>query len=103
MRECRVIVPTHNNVGNALTYEHNEFQVALINAFGGFTRTLGLGGWRADNGNIVQEEIAIYDIAVEDSPASVKLRIFSMELLKTADQDAIYFRGPDGTVELLTA
>ncbi len=46
MKEARLIVPTHNRAGRPSPYVTKTVRDFLITNFGGFTETIGSGGYR---------------------------------------------------------
>ena len=67
MRIATFPLPTANNDGVDQTDTHCALQAVLCDTFGGFTRTIGDGGWRSDTGKLYVDPVAIYSIATEDS------------------------------------
>jgi len=103
MREARIILPVNDNDGESLAKVHEALQETLCEYFGGYTRTDGVGGWKNNTGEIVRDRIAIYNVAIDDAGlcGGSRLLIIAAGLLQAANQDAIYYRGPDGIVEIL--
>lgn len=67
MRVATLILPTVNNDGVDQTDTHAALQSVLCEAFGGFTRTMGHGGWSGP-GKVYHDPVAVYGIAMDDSP-----------------------------------
>lgn len=109
MREARIILP----VPVAHTADERRpqieaqvwFQDALCALAGGFTLTKGVGGWTPPSGPSIEENILIYDIAIQTqpnpSPHERALRALAEELGRKTGQASVYFRAPSGLVEFL--
>ncbi len=96
MREGRVIFP------NIMYERHLSFQDELVKEFGGFTLYTGQGGWGGPNGKII-ENIVIYDISldIEEWTTWGRLRDLIVRMGKDLKQDAVYYRRPNGIVEII--
>jgi hypothetical protein len=68
VRLATLILPTVNNDGVDQSDTHATLQHALCTAFGGYTRTVGEGGWLAPTGVVYSDPVAVYGIAMDDSP-----------------------------------
>ena len=106
MRECRVIVPMFDNDGERLSEVHQGFQKALCKEFGGYTRSHGHGGWVNDDGNVREERVYIYDVAIKNDRLVEDQELILVALIQQlridAKQEAIYYRRPNGEIALLT-
>lgn len=110
MKEARIIMP----YTTVLTYEGGEVLDAkshrvhatlkhdLIDAFSGFTRTEGEGGWLGVHGNAMIDQVAIYDIACDEKLDETYAMLFEIALNagRALDQQSVYIRYPDGVVEI---
>jgi hypothetical protein len=97
MREARIIFPTE-----PLARERTRFEHDLVSAFGGFTRTIGDGGWAGDDGKTVYETVSIYDIAMRDEFQDFgPLKNMAVEYGRRLEQEAVYVRYPSGDVEII--
>lgn len=97
LKEARIIVPTG---AGAATLANAE--AAFLDRFGGFTRTNGIGGWRDGHGHPCVENTIVYDMAVPCTPDSaVKLRQIAVIIRLEGEQDCVYLRHYDGSVELV--
>lgn len=90
MIECRLIWPVSNNSGFTLVEQHRRLQRDLVRLFGGYIKTHGIHNWQ-DTADIVQEEVLIYDIAIDSSEAD-ELRNLAKDLLTISDQVNISLR-----------
>jgi hypothetical protein len=99
-REVRMIVP-YGVPYSATCWVRNK----LLDHFGGFTSFKVVGGWRSDdrdNPTIQSEGGTAYDIAVPDRPESDWLLLDVVRgLLERSDEQAVYVRQRDGTVEIV--
>jgi hypothetical protein len=97
MREARIIFPTE-----PLARERTRFEHDLVSAFGGFTRTIGDGGWAGDDGKTVYETVSIYDVAMEDAPTNARqLKVLAVQYGRLLAQEAVYVRFASGAVEII--
>lgn len=98
LREARIVMPTLYDKG----YEaHKSLEMTLTETFGGYTSARGQGGWM--DGNVfVHDEIAIYDVAMEDTDANVdRLGEIALAAGRALGQKCVYLRRPDGVVRML--
>jgi hypothetical protein len=97
-REARIILATdqQNNVPIHASIR-DLLREKLARAFGGYTETVGQGGYIMANGDLKQEAVLIYDVAMEDHlyPA---LTAIAQWLALVANQETVYVRRPDGEV-----
>ena len=70
MRCAYLVLPTVNNAGVDQTDTHAALQSVLIDTWGGFTMSIGSGGWRAPSNQIYLDPIAIYAVTMDDSAAN---------------------------------
>ena len=99
MIECRLILPTSDNDGVTLQDVHRALQSDLIAAFGGYTKTRGMGGWQCGD-LTVEEEVFVYDVAIQQAN-TINLKGIAVAYGKKAKQDAVYLR-IGTTVEIIT-
>lgn len=78
MRLATLILPTVNNDGVDQTDTHAALQSVLCESFGGFTRTMGHGGWSGP-GKVYCDPVAVYGIAMDDS-AECRAKLESIAL-----------------------
>src|SRR5262245_27784513 len=88
MREARIICPVLDK----------QFEEDLIERFGGYTRTQGVGGWKNDVGVPEVEPIYVYDIATTQR---AKLVIYALQYGRRNGQKEVYLRMPEGDVHML--
>lgn len=82
---------------------HGELKKNLCTAFGGFTMTLGHGGWIDGHGEVIKDRVAIYDVAVDterDGPWELIAR-FAIDAGRKLGQDSVYVRYPNGEVDII--
>lgn len=121
MKEARIILPTSFEHPDKKWLEHNEgprdaesVRVEYVNAihakleyrlaqeFGGYTATVGKGGWVDDQGDLVQDDVIVYDVAGVGSVADEnELMYIAQTFRNMAQQDCVYVRFFDGTVRLI--
>lgn len=70
MHLATLILPTVNNDGVDQTDTLLAMQSVLCDTFGGFTCTIGEGGWKSDRGSFYRYPVAIYSIAMPDDSES---------------------------------
>lgn len=102
MRTATLILPTVNNDGVDQTDTHQALQFVLCETFGGFTRTMGNGGWKSDTGKLYLDPVAVYGIAMEDS-AECRAKLESIALFygHMAGQLAVMVTHAGGDVAFL--
>ena len=97
MREARIILPLASNSGASLSAVHQALAEKLTQAFGGYTAFNSWGPWKG-----VTEPGITYDIACEDSFATARnLLNIAQWVRAVAGQNAVYLRGPTGTVQFV--
>lgn len=99
--EARLIVP-HNDKENRHV-DVAEYQRMAAEIAGGATRTDGFGSWINDDGELVQETVAILDIACGDQATDNSLFDLAAQVAEELNQDAVYYRDRLGNVHLVTA
>ena len=94
LREFRIVLPKNAR-------GHKWLRETLATRFGGYTETEGRGGWVNPRGELVQEQVRVYDVAAPaETPAEALLTI-ARELLRRTGEEAIYLRDLDGEVHLV--
>lgn len=103
MRECKLILPKHDNDGRVLGAAHADLCRALLDSIGGYTCIHGAGAWRnPETGRVFNEEVVTYVVAVDPQTDHVEfLRALAAAFKVDAQREAVYFVGPDGGVEFL--
>jgi hypothetical protein len=95
MNEARLILPQ--------SVDGTPLEHRLTDLFGGYTQTIGSGGWRDFAGLTSREPVNIYDVAMPDSCASLEsLAGLIGWLFATTTEHAIYCRLPGGQVVMPT-
>ena len=98
-REARLIIPVGCLApGN----QHRLFQESLCAMFGGYTQTIGKGGWKDSCGTIMHEMVEIYDIAVTDDQFRI-LQTVAAWVAFAGNQEQVYVRAPDGVIRSVPA
>lgn len=98
MKEARIILATDTKDNRPIKATIRELlRNKLANNFGGFTETMGYGGYIMADGILKTEAVYIYDVAMphQDFPA---LRAIAAWLRIVAEQETVYLRDPDGNV-----
>lgn len=102
MKEARLIVPVRGNNGEDLAETHVFVVERLIQHFHGFTVSPGAGQFINKDGEIVADEVRVYDVAGEDTPDNLRrLEAIARYVAFTADQESIYLRNFSGDVRLI--
>lgn len=87
--EARVLLPQVDK----------RFELALLEYFGGFTRSIATGAW-LDEGCEIRETMTVYDVAIQLEQAP-DLRFLALRAGKGQKQKAVYYRAPNGVVEIV--
>lgn len=105
MKEARIILPAYERdgtpVGKGIA---GQLSTKLIDAFGGYTLTVGVGGYRMADGSIKQEPVEVFDVAMPsgDDDGSLhqgqNLTEIAVWLCNVANQECVYLRYPSGLV-----
>lgn len=104
MRELVITVPEFDNNGRSLADLHRTVSVRICYAFGGFTTSPGNGACRrATSGEFVIEHVIRYIIAAPNERCNTPLRLLAQWIAVAAEQDSVYIRLFDGTIEYVTA
>lgn len=99
-REGRLILPVPAD--GSLNAVNRELRRELAQRFGGYTMTTGQGGWVSPTGELVEEPVAIYDVAIRDGAVERDdLWQLAHVYRGKAKQEAVYLRFPDGRVFLV--
>lgn len=102
--EAKIIMPSPTTPEGVRASE--ELTSELIDEYGGLTKRSAYGFWRDDHGTMHAELATEYVVAVPwseggDLEVWNHLRDAALRAGKTAGEQAVYIRMPDGTVELL--
>lgn len=100
LREARIVMPVLRGIVS--TGAHSRLMSELCAAFGGVTRYQGLGSWKNDNSDQIDDVVNIYDIAMEAERDATWDKMFqiAMKAGRQLGQKAVYIRYPDGSVEI---
>lgn len=93
MKAYRFILP------EATDQEHRTFRRKLADSFGGYTATVGEGGWVDPDGQLVEERVVVYTVAVERGLPD--LFRTATEEARRMEQKALYWEFPDGRVKII--
>ena len=94
MREARLIVPQ-----GALD---PRLPRRLSERFGGYTMTIGQGGWKGPDG-MEYEDVYVFDIAVDEFDLLQMMALdHEARLMVDRGQKSVYLRYPDGVVRFIT-
>ncbi len=104
MKEARLIVPTHSRAGRPAPHVTKTVRDFLITNFGGFTETIGSGGYRNQDGYIELDAVLIFDVAIDyDMPSHQALmRGIARKVCIGLNQECVYLRQTNGLVEFVT-
>lgn len=96
LREARIVMPYDNDDEDS----HAGLRTALLDAFGGYTCTTGVGAWRDDFRRSIIDRVQVYDVAIEAERDATWDTLFqiAMKAGRELDQEAVYIRYPDGSV-----
>jgi hypothetical protein len=112
---CQIIAPTLPD-GVHITRVASAFETLrkeLCEVFGGYIETNGRGGWVDGDGELIVDEVAIFDIAIftgagryghnvnQFAECNSHLRSIAITLRESLKQDCIFVRYGSGTVELV--
>jgi hypothetical protein len=99
MREARIILPHNSKILSV----HEWLRRTLVDEFGGYTWTSGTGAWCDERGEVVQEPVWIYDVAVPDCSLLTHSRLHKIAETAAilARQDCVYLRLPSGEVRFV--
>lgn len=100
MKLAKLVLPTRDNVLTSMWGEHQDVRAMLADAFGGYTQTMGAGGWKRPDGKVQVEPVVVYDIAMERA-AVIKLRDIAAEVAKLCRQGCVMIVTPNGDVEFI--
>ena len=101
LTEGRIIIPGSDNEfstqpeRDTLEYVRHE----LLQAFGGYTEFRGCGAWKDGHGEIISEPVIVFDVAYRTGRKNL-IKI-AEHVKETLQQEAIYVRFNDGSVELI--
>lgn len=101
MREASFIIPTVDKEGFLSDSHVIDACGALVDAFGGVTKTYGTGYWRDDSGNLIKEPVAILTVAWEGEK-DITFGAIAAKCAADLDQDALYIKWPSGNVDILS-
>jgi hypothetical protein len=102
MSEAKIIIPVDCLSASRLS----ELASELCGTFGGMTTTEGNGSWVDNSGDLINEPVTVYYVALTDEAISREganeiLRTLASWIAKHGDQDCVYIRDFDGEVELV--
>lgn len=102
MHEARIILPKQDTDGSSLSDLKACVSSILLANFGGYTLSAGFGGWTADDGEIVEEEVWIFDVAGDDTPVNDHTLLdLALVIFAESQQQAVYVRKFNGTVAII--
>ena len=79
-------------VPNVNAFYHSQLEKRLCQQFGGFTATLGQGGWQTLDGRVICEPVTIYTIAASahDDHFCNDFRDLAREIARDLEQECVY-------------
>ena len=91
MIEVRFLVPLANNSGvGFLPSHHSQFEAALADLFGGFTRYgAAAGGW-IDAGRVYRDDLTVYAVALSSIVEGAKVAELATYIKNHYSQLAVY-------------
>jgi len=95
LTENRIVMPL---TGNGMSFEsskalHDAFMMTLIDVYGGYTVSYGVGGWAGPKGVQVIEDVALYDVAFDDHIDNTQhFEYLALWLGGKLHQESVYFR-----------
>lgn len=103
MREYIILLPNNRNDGTPQPeHTHSIAQTAMLDTFGGFTlyNNEAVGGWVSDDGTRYLDSLRVYGIATDDD---FLIRTVAESFAILYEQECIYVRNPDNSVDLIYA
>ena len=103
MHEACIILPVEDNNGLSLASEHKALGRALLEKFGGYSRSECVGSWLDPKTNVVHDDKSyMYTVAMSPTPKNDKA-LFSIASSTAAScgQEAIYVRDAWGCVHII--
>ena len=95
--EARLIIPTRPNKGSYILADQYHMALVklerrLVTTFGGYTKTEGIGAWKAPHESIVRERVRIYLFAYDSHNIDhfEEMERLPAEMRIIFDQEAIY-------------
>lgn len=101
LREARLIVPPYDSAGKFRPEVVRDVRRRLINAFGGYTETMGRGACTMADGQIESENVRIFDVAISRAASNTKLRGLAKYVAEALNQESVYLRTPENVVEFV--
>ena len=103
MREFRLIFAQCNPKGRKRTDIADRVSFQLAQRFGGFTLTLGTGGFQDSKGNLIMESVFVFDCATDQYPYRIGTfaRMIARMIKREMNQESVYFRNVNGRVKLI--
>lgn len=103
MLEAKIILPLEGNNGENIGRAHNYLRASLVANFGGVTVFSGIGHWRDETGETINEVVCAYVTAMKSTQGNNrKLRKLAIVAGREAGQKAVYVRYADGRVSIIT-
>jgi hypothetical protein len=88
MTTAKIYVPT-----DVCDDVHSEIQTRMADEYGGFTAYEGQGGWKNDDGEIITENVRVYEVVAPSTADGGKLYCFMGSLAEhvkyNTDQDSV--------------
>lgn len=100
MKLAKIILPMLDNAGRDLFEAHRALQAILLERFGGFTSTEGLGGWKDGHKKLYKERVIVYEVAM-DCASTPALRSIAIDMASSARQQSVMIVTPNGDVEFV--
>lgn len=98
MKEARIVLPDHPWTSFAAHFVRKR----LIRHFGGYTETHGHGAWRDGEGQTLRETVRVWDVAIDETDVGKGMLLeIAQRAGHLAEQECVYVRFGDGTVQLV--
>lgn len=103
MREFRIAFAACDDSGIVRPDIADKLGKRIAQAYGGFTRLDGVGGYVMNSGELVTESVFVFDVATDSDAESVYAfaQMAAAEIKREMNQESIYFRAADGGVHIL--
>ncbi len=77
-----------------------DFELAIVESFGGFTVSQTIGAWKAPSGQVIREPMARYIIAMDSNSPHGIFELLANWIRKSCNQECVYMRLPNGLVKI---
>jgi len=100
-REARIVMPVLEEPNSGKSFlVHRSLRTKLCGVFGGCTVTSAAGSWVGPDGDAVEEDVLVYDVAILPSQNAELARI-AVEVGRQLKQHSVYVRYSHGAVDII--